>query len=690
MTVQKKPNHLIHEKSPYLLQHAYNPVNWYPWGAEPFEIAKKENKVVFLSIGYATCHWCHVMERESFEDERTAELLNRYFIAIKLDREERPDLDKIYMDAIHATGQQGGWPLNFFLTPDKMPIFGGTYFPPENRYGRKSFKEIITLVQRSWENHREDMVAAASELTEHLRKLESTQIDDFLPKEDVFLLSFQKYEELYDPNFFGFVFNGPNKFPPSMALEFLIHFSLYFQNQFALEMAYNTVVAMKKGGIYDQIGGGISRYSTDHEWLVPHFEKMLYDNALFLRVVSLLYKCTKHSFFLEWAKEITQYIRRDMLLSEGGVSSAEDADSEGEEGKFYLWSEKEFTEIVQDIEIKQFWNVSKSGNFEGGNILHETIKGTNPYRTISEPNRVWEEKVHLTKQKLLEIRKGRIRPLRDDKIIMSWNCLYIQALIETFEATNINHFLEEAISIFNFLSSKMRREDGTLFRRYREGDARFEGTLCDYAEFILASLKLFRQTENSSYFDLALASLAIVEKHFHTDKGAYYDSMSKNDDLLIRTIDGYDGVEPSGNASMAHIFHFLTGLGVNPEVNYEKAAKIFRYFSNEINSNTTSFPNMLDAYLKWKMKRVEVLILYKEENKSEIGELLSFLRSMNLPQVQWLSLEENLANRLCDQISLAKNRNAGSSHQVYVCHNFMCELPVKGLESLKQLITQLF
>jgi uncharacterized protein YyaL (SSP411 family) len=626
------------------------------------------------------------MERESFEDERTAELLNHSFIAIKLDREERPDLDKIYMDAIHATGQQGGWPLNFFLTPDKEPIFGGTYFPPENRYGRKSFKEVLTLVQRSWENQREDLVNAAKELTLHLQKSGKSENGNLFPVEGVFQKSFEKYSQVYDPKYFGFIFNGTNKFPPSMALSYLLNYYYFFKAEFALEIVFNTIYAMKKGGIYDQVGGGISRYATDHEWLVPHFEKMLYDNSLFLHVIGSVYKVTKNPFFMESAMDIINYIRRDMALTEGGISSAEDADSEGEEGKFYIWSEAEFDRIVSDEELKSFWGVTKKGNFEGHNILNEAIQRTNPFQSELQPNNDLISKVTIARSKLLKERNARIRPLRDDKVILSWNCLYIQALIETFQASQKEGLLQEAIHIHRFLAENMRKPDGHLYRRYREGESKYEGNLCDYAEFILASLKLFQETEDTTYFENAITTLRIVESEFATDYGAYYDSISSNQDVLVRTVDGYDGVEPSGNSSMAHVYLMLAGLGYDGSASFEKAGRIFSYFSKELSQNTTSYPSMLDAYLKWKQKRLEVVVIYKEESKAEVKEIILFLRTNHLPNVTWLVVEESKSKSLENKITLLKNRDANGSHQVYVCQNFTCDLPVKGLEKMKELI----
>ncbi|MCE9499516.1 MAG: DUF255 domain-containing protein, partial [Leptospira sp.] len=332
-----KANRLINEKSPYLLQHAHNPVDWFPWGEEAFNKSRSEDKLILLSIGYATCHWCHVMERESFEDENTAKFMNSYFVSIKVDREERPDIDKIYMDALHATGQQGGWPLNIFLTPDKRPIAGGTYFPPVQRYGRKSFVEVLSILNDSWVNKRDEILRSADELTNYLKSESLKKEDSGLPDVSVFDSAFKMYDRFYDETFAGFKTNMVNKFPPSMGLSYLLIYYNFTKNERALSMVEQTLQAMKKGGIYDQIGGGLSRYSTDQMWLVPHFEKMLYDNSLFLISLSECYKITGNDFYKNAVYDTLNYISRDMQLASGGIASAEDADSEGEEGKFYVF-----------------------------------------------------------------------------------------------------------------------------------------------------------------------------------------------------------------------------------------------------------------------------------------------------------------------------------------------------------------
>ncbi|EMO75364.1 PF03190 family protein, partial [Leptospira kirschneri str. 200801925] len=369
----RNPNRLSKEKSPYLQQHSYNPVDWFPWGEEALTKAKDQDKLIFLSVGYATCHWCHVMEKESFENQSIADYLNSHFVSIKVDREERPDIDRIYMDALHAMEQQGGWPLNMFLTPEGQPITGGTYFPPESRYGRKGFLEVLNIIQKVWTEKRSELIAAASELSQYLKdsgesRAKEKQEADF-PPENCFDSGFLLYENYYDSQFGGFKTNQVNKFPPSMGLGFLLRYYHSSGNPNALEMVENTLLAMKRGGIYDQIGGGLCRYSTDPRWLVPHFEKMLYDNSLFLEILAEYSLVSKKISAKSFALDIVSYLHRDMRMDGGGICSAEDADSEEEEGLFYIWDLEEFREVCGEDSslLEKFWNVTKEGNFEGKN-----------------------------------------------------------------------------------------------------------------------------------------------------------------------------------------------------------------------------------------------------------------------------------------------------------------------------------
>lgn len=684
--LSKKPNRLVHEKSPYLLQHAHNPVDWFPWGNEAFEKAKKEDKIILLSIGYSTCHWCHVMERESFEDQSTAEQLNRDFVCIKLDREERPDIDKIYMDALHAMGTQGGWPLNMFLTPDKEPILGGTYFPPENRYGKRSFKEVLRLVSEAWRNQREELIQAAADLTTYLNENERNSSSIIVPGKEIITNNFQRYIQLYDKEFFGFKTNSVNKFPPSMALSFLLEYYQIQKDNRALEMAWNTAYAMKSGGIYDQIGGGICRYATDHEWLVPHFEKMLYDNALFVETLAKLFQITGEHFFLEALDEIITYIERDMCLEEGGIASAEDADSEGEEGKFYLWTEKEIVSYVTVPEILGYWNVTEEGNFEDQNILHVYWKGKNPYLDGIHFNPEFKEKLKQAKEILLQVRNKRIRPLRDDKVLTSWNALWMRALLSSYEATGNESYLSQTKRIYQFLSKHLLLEDGTVLRRYREGEAKFYGTLPDYAEWIWISIRLFQLTGEKEFYQTMNRLFETIQLRFVSEMGPYYESLAENSDLIVRTIEGYDGVEPSGNSTMLHVFYTLHSLGYSKSNLEKKANSIFAYFLPELTQNSLSYPSMISAFQKFQTPSKEVIVIYRNKSKEEVKEIRQNLMGILDPCLVWLVVEESVAKSLEEELAIFKGRDAGNGIRYFVCQNFKCELPTENWQDTLLLI----
>ncbi|MGV3666998.1 MAG: thioredoxin domain-containing protein [Leptospira bouyouniensis] len=686
--LSKKPNRLVHEKSPYLLQHAHNPVDWFPWGTEAFEKAKNEDKLIFLSIGYSTCHWCHVMERESFEDDSTAEVLNRDFVCIKLDREERPDIDKIYMDALHAMGTQGGWPLNMFLTPEKEPILGGTYFPKENRYGKRGFKEVLKLVTQTWKNQRGELIQAANDLTTYLKDNETRTNHGKVPGTEILTENFNRYWKVYDKEFFGFKTNSVNKFPPSMALNFLLDYYLIQKDNRALEMAFNTAYAMKCGGIYDQVGGGICRYATDHEWLVPHFEKMLYDNSLYVETLAKLFQITGEVYFLHVLEEMIQYIQRDMRLGIGGIASAEDADSEGLEGKFYVWKEDEIRTHITDEEILGFWNVTEEGNFEDHqNILNVYFKGKNPYLDGIQFKDGFKEKLQKAKEILLLERQKRVRPLRDDKILTSWNCLWIRALLSSYEVTGEKTYLNQSKEIYEFLLKYLVKEDGSILRRFRDGETKYLGTLPDYAEFIWVSLRLFQLDGNKIYFDYVLKVFQYLETHFISDVGPYFESCDKNEDLIVRTLEGYDGVEPSGNSTMCHVFYLLHSLGFTHEEMEKKANSIFSYFLPELTQNSLSYPSMISAFQKFQTSSKEILVVYRNQTEEKINEIRRNLSKINDPTLVWLVVEETIGRSLENVFTLLQGRDAGSGIRYYVCQNQSCELPKDNWDEVIPLIS---
>jgi len=681
-------NRLIQEKSPYLLQHAHNPVDWYSWSEEAFAKAQEENKLIFLSIGYATCHWCHVMDKESFEDESTATILNGNFVCIKVDREERPDVDKIYMDAIHAMNQQGGWPLNLFLTPELKPLTGGTYFPPERRYGMKSFKEVLQTVIGFWRDRKDEMLKAADELSKYLVEMDlSSNKDSNLPSGDSFTKCFQLFESYFDLEYFGFKTNNQNKFPPSMGISYLLTYYKWTKDPKALEIAENTLVAMKRGGVYDQLGGGICRYSTDHEWLVPHFEKMLYDNSLFLLANMEAWQLTHKEYYKEVALDIIQYVERDLRTEEGGISCAEDADSEGVEGKFYVWDYQELKSILEDDleDIAKFWNITEKGNFEHKNIFHETIpKDRN--EIITELGGIGSlERLKAAKEKLMKVRSQRLRPLRDDKILMSWNCLYIQALVTAGAAFSDQKLIELAEKTFSFLKDNLT-EDQKIFRRYREKEKKYNGTLADYSEYGLSAMKLFQVTQNSDYVKIALDVANTILNKFSSEFGPFYETEVGQKDLIRRSVDGYDGVEPSGNSATARFFLSLIGIGQMTDKLSQAVEGIFSHFQNELSNQGISFPHMLKSYLQYKELSEEWVINIQNESKEEIEKIKILLHQNFLPGVHYVLNNKQIYETSQDLLPILTGRKPKDKLEIYFCKNRVCELPSNSIEDLRNRI----
>ena len=683
-TPNRKPNHLIHEKSPYLLQHAYNPVNWYPWCEEAFERAEKENKPILLSIGYATCHWCHVMERESFEDEATAEILNRDFICIKVDREERPDIDRIYMDALHAMDQQGGWPLNMFLTPFKTPIAGGTYFPPVPKYGRRSFKEVLAIIKQNWDTRQAEIIQSSNSLIEFLNSEIKTNESKELPSSFSFQKTADLYERFFDEIYYGFKTNLTNKFPPSMGLSFLLFYHFRTKHKMSLYMVEKTLEAMKKGGIYDQVGGGLCRYATNHSWLIPHFEKMLYDNALFLNILVDTYLFTKKVFYKRAAIDVINYVERDLRLKEGGIASAEDADSEGEEGKFYLWSLIEFEKICgEDAELlKDFWNVTEEGNFEGKNILNETFNidfAQMKFLSNEELNEIVER----NRKKLLEVRSLRPRPLRDDKVLTSWNCLYLQSLVKAGLAFENTEYIEKAKIIYNFIYKNLFNSEGRLLRRFRENEAKYLGYLNDYAELALSAIFLYRASFEVEYLKQADFLASEVIRLFSSDFGPFYETGIDAEKLIRRSIDSYDGVEPSGNSSMALVFLYLASYGIQRQNYLQKAEEIFKYFKVELETRAISHSFLLNAYQYYLSEPKEIVIV-GDKNSTEVKTCLSLLNQTYLPNIVVCFCDHLDFQEHSQIIPILEDKKTQKDFVVYICQAGTCQAPIYNLDEFKK------
>ncbi len=549
------PNRLIHETSPYLRQHAANPVDWYPWGEEALQKAQAEGKPILLSIGYAACHWCHVMAHESFEDPATAVYMNDHFINVKVDREERPDLDQIYMQAVVAMTGQGGWPMTVFLTPDGRPFYGGTYYPPVPRQGMPSFRQVMQAVGDAWRNRRESLDEQAGKLSEHLqRTIPLGQAGGVLEKGMLGLATAVLFDS-FDQAAGGF--GGAPKFPPSMALEFLLRQYLQSDDATALYMAEHTLEKMADGGMYDQIGGGFARYATDAHWLVPHFEKMLYDNALLARVYLHAFQVTGKPLYQRIVEETLDFVVRELHHPDGGFYSSYDADSEGVEGKFYVWSAAEIEKILEEDApiLMAYYGVTEQGNWEGHNILHLPRSPQETAVSLNVPLAELEAKMRDLRQKLYAVRARRVGPGLDDKVLTSWNGLMLAAFAEAGRALNRPDYTEIARQNAAFLQEMMSWGDGRLYHTWKDGaKARHNGYLEDYAYLADGLLALYQTTFESRWFVWARQLADTMLAHFRDEEnGGFFDTADDHETLLYRPKELQDNATPCGNSMAAGV-----------------------------------------------------------------------------------------------------------------------------------------
>jgi uncharacterized protein len=602
-SVEKYQNRLKLEKSPYLLQHASNPVDWYPWGQEAFEKARKEDKPIFLSIGYSTCHWCHVMERESFEDPEVAKLMNEVFVSIKVDREERPDIDSIYMNVCHMMTGSGGWPLTIIMTPDKKPFFAATYIPKGDRYGRIGMLALIPQIRELWESRKEEVLASGEKIANLLLQLSSTT-----PGEELGEATIKKaYEQLsrnFDPRYGGF--GSAPKFPTPHQLTFLLRYWKRKGDEGALRMVEKTLQAMSRGGISDHVGFGFHRYSTDSEWLVPHFEKMLYDQAMLAMAYLEAYQATGRDEYGKITQEIFTYVLRDMTAPAGGFYSAEDADSEGEEGKFYLWSEKEIKELLTGEEaeyVRRVFNIKRGGNFSEGlgeertgrNILYLNKSLPEVASELNIPEERLQRVLEGIRQKLFTKRKTRISPHKDDKVLTDWNGLMIAALAKGAQVFDEPKYASAGSRALDFILTKLRTPEGRLYHRYRGGEAAVPAFLDDYAFLIWGLIELYEATFEPSHLQTALSLNDDLLKHFWDDKnGGFYFIAADNEHLLVRKKEIYDGAVPSGNSvAMLNLLR-LARMTANHGLE-EKAALIGRTFSQEVIGSPAAYTQLMVA-----------------------------------------------------------------------------------------------
>ena len=667
-------NRLTRETSPYLLQHKDNPVDWYPWGEEALEKARAEDKPVLLSVGYSACHWCHVMERESFEDEATAALMNEHFVNIKVDREERPDVDSIYMSAVQAMTRHGGWPMTVFMTPDGAPFYGGTYFPPVPSRGMPSFQQVLLSLADAYTNRREEVLKSAENVREFLRESTTASIPKSEVSEGLLTHAANALAGQIDNRFGGF--DGAPKFPQAMNLEVLLRHQKRTGDRAALSGVELTCRQMANGGIYDQLGGGFARYSVDEYWLVPHFEKMLYDNALLARLYLEAYEATGDGFYKRIAEETLGYVMRDMSDPEGGFYSAEDADSEGEEGKFYVWTPEEIERVLEPEDAKlaeRFWDVTERGNFEGKNILNLPRP---PEAVAAEfgisAEELWR-RIEAIRERLFAEREKRIRPGRDEKVLAAWNGLMLRAFALAASVTDREEYRRVAEKNASFLLEKLVA-DGRLRRSYKDGQARFNGYLEDYACVADGLLALYEATFERRWLrEAASLADAILELFWEEAEGAFYDTAVDHEELVTRPRDVYDNATPSGSSVAVDVLLKLSVL-LDREDYQERAETVLENLSGGIAQIPGVFGRLLSALDFYLSTPYEVAIIGDREAPGTKA-LLEAVYSSYLPNkvVAGRSEGDEEAMRLVPL--LADRSMRGGEATAYVCVNYACQSP---------------
>ena len=692
---ENKHNRLIHEKSPYLLQHAENPVDWYAWGDESFEKARKENKPIFLSIGYSTCHWCHVMAHESFENPEVARLLNEVFVCIKVDREERPDIDNIYMRVCQMMTGSGGWPLTILMTPDKKPFFAGTYIPKESHHGRLGMLDLIPRIKEVWVTQNSDILKSADQITARLNQLSNNSSGTELDKSTL-RTAYEQLSGRFSEQYGGFG-NAP-KFPSPQNLLFLLRYWKSTNDEKALRMVVKTLQSMQEGGIYDHIGFGFHRYSTDSHWLVPHFEKMLYDQAMLSMAYIEAYQTTEKDEFKETARAIFTYVLRDMTDPNGGFYSAEDADSEGVEGKFYVWTEDEVRQILKGEEadlIINIFNVKKSGNFRdeasgentGANILHlERTLTEVAFKNKTSADEL-KKRVETARLKLFTARNKRIRPHRDDKILTDWNGLMIAALAKGAQVCNEPEYADAAKRAADFILTDMRRQDGRILHRYRDGQAAILANVDDYAFLIWGLLELYETTFDVHYLQTALDLNNEMIKHFWDNQnGGFYFTADDAEELIVRQKEIYDGAIPSGNSVAVLNLFRLARITADSDLE-DMANKIMLAFSEDVKGVPSGYTQMMVGLGFGIGPSYEIVIVGNPQAK-DTKEMLNSLRKHFIPNKVVLLRPSD--QETPDIIRLARFTEYQSSLDgkatAYVCLDYACKMPTTDTEEMLKLL----
>jgi uncharacterized protein YyaL (SSP411 family) len=680
-------NRLVQEVSPYLLQHAHNPVNWYPWGEEAFHAARDDGKLIFLSIGYSTCHWCHVMEEESFDDLEVATTLNENFIAVKVDREERPDIDNAYMAVCQAVTGSGGWPLTIIMMPDKRPVFAGTYFPKTSRLGIPGLMEILPGIIEAWKNRPEDFKRTSGQIVSTLAEMQRRTYGGEGLSLDVIHAAYSQLANQYDPYRGGF--GKAPKFPTPHNLTFLLRYWKRSGDSNALEMVETTLSNMRLGGIYDHVGFGYHRYSTDPDWFVPHFEKMLYDQALLVTAYTEVYQVTRRQEYERTAREIFAYVLRDLTSPEGGFYTADDADSEGEEGKFYTWREEEILEVLGNEEgkwYKEIYNVEEGGNFTrestGENILH--LK--KPLHEVAEGLGLsfddLMEKIERARRKLFESRKGRIHPLKDDKILTAWNGLMISAFARGFQVFREEAYESAARQAADFVLSEMSDERGRLVRRYRGGIASLPAHLNDYAFMVQGLLDLHEATFDVRYLREAIRLNDMMDDLFWDEvKGGLYFTADDSEEILVRQKEIYDGAIPSGNSIAA--LNFLRLWRTMARTDYgEKADEILKAFSGQVSAYPAGHTQLLNA-LEFSLGPTFEVVIAGDLDKADTREMIRALQKEFHPNKVLIFRPPGEETEIIEIAGFTRHQvPINERATAYVCQDYACQSPTVEINTM--------
>jgi uncharacterized protein len=679
---ERQPNRLLQEQSPYLRQHAYNPVDWYPWGDEALAKAKAENKPILLSVGYSACHWCHVMERESFENEAIARLMNENFVPVKVDREERPDLDQIYMDAVQLLTGRGGWPLTVFLTPDGKPFYGGTYFPPEDRHGIAGFPRVLAAITEAYHNRQADVQQNVERLVKAIAALADYKPQPGEMRADLALAGARTLAQSYDRVHGGI--GGAPKFPNTFVFSLFLRMYAAQREQAFGDMVRETLLKMAKGGIYDQLGGGFHRYSVDERWLVPHFEKMLYDNALLARLYLEGGCALKQPEFFRVARETLDYVLREMTSPEGGFYSSQDADSEGEEGRFFLWAPAELRTVLGEELAPlaaRFFDVNDDGNFEGRNILHRTIELAEAARMFKRPLEEVSTSIEKARKLLFSTREHRVKPGRDDKILAAWNGMMISALAEGYRVLGDERYLQAAARAVDFVRTRLW--DGRALRRsFKDDLARFNGYLEDYGLIVSALVDIYEASLDRHYLEFARELVEVMLEHFADhENGGFFFTSDDHEALITRGKAAFDGSTPSGNSAAV-----MALLRLHPYLQDERymaeAEKTLRLFAPFMEKQPFAFSHMLEAADLFQRGPTEIVII-ADRGSTQMFEWLQRLGRMYVPNRAIFAVEPNQANDALLPEAAAGKTQVNGQITAYVCQERTCSLPITSLAELE-------